>query len=87
MDGGRKTRIEIVKLGLQIANGVTISIKFSLYNKHLYIEFIFLPGKFIKVRKYGFARASLNGGKFGNKSLNSYSELFLSLGSILGLKD
>ena len=82
-DGGRKAGVEVVKLGLQIANSITISMKLCLCSEDPCIELIFLPKEFIEMGKYRFARA-LHGGDFGDQSLDGYSELLLALGSALG---
>ena len=62
MNGGRKVRVKVVELGLQIANSVTINIKLYLYGKNLCIEFVFFPKVFIEIRENRL-RLNSSGGK------------------------
>lgn len=86
-NGKRKAGVEVVELNLQIANGVTISVKLRLCSVNLGVEVRFAPSIFVEMWKYrfGLTGRGLETPDFADEGLDCYGELFLMLGSALSL--
>ena len=61
-NSGRKVGVEVIELGLQIANGVAVGVQFCFGAVDPGIDFLGASSEFVEVGKHWLCRGSLLGG-------------------------